>query len=174
MFRISTNSLRSIVIAASASGVIALVAPAFASDMGMGAGGMGHHETEATAFGKPGDPKKVGRTVTIEATEIAFNMKELNFKRGETVRVVLVNKGEQPHEFVIADATEQAEHRKMMQQMAGMDMASMHHNDGNSISADPGETKEFVWTFTKSGKFEFACNYPGHAEVGMTGPITVE
>lgn len=128
---------------------------------------------EALAFGKPGDPKKVDRTVTIEATEIAFNVKELTFKKGETIRFVFVNKGEQPHEFAIADEAEQLEHRKMMSEMAGMDMAGMHHNDGNSVSTEPGETKELIWTFTTPGKFAFACNYPGHAEVGMEGPLTV-
>ncbi|MCE9648402.1 MAG: cupredoxin family protein [Parvibaculum sp.] len=128
---------------------------------------------EALAFGKPGDPKKVDRTVTIEATEIAFNVKELTFKKGETIRFVFVNKGEQPHEFTIANEAEQLEHRQMMSEMAGMDMAGMHHNDGNSISTEPGETKELIWTFTTAGKFEFACNYPGHAEVGMEGPLIV-
>lgn len=126
------------------------------------------------AAGEPGDPKKATRTVTITATEIAFDIKKLTVKKGETVRFVLVNKGEQPHELTIADEAEQIAHRKMMQQMDGMDMASMGHNDANNVSAEPGETKELVWTFTKAGTVEFACNYPGHAEVGMVGEIEVK
>lgn len=146
--------------------VLAAALPASAQEIGMQP-----QAHEALAFGKPGDPKKVDRTVTIEATEIAFNVKELTFKKGETIRFVFVNKGEQPHEFTIADEAEQAEHRQMMADMAGMEM---DHNDGNSISTEPGETKELVWTFTTAGKFEFACNYPGHAEIGMEGPLTVK
>lgn len=88
---------------------------AFASDMDDG-------HNHAAAYGEPGDAKKADRTVTIEATEIAFNVKELTFRKGETVRFVFVNKGEQPHEFMIADAAELADHRQMMQQMAGMSM----------------------------------------------------
>lgn len=126
------------------------------------------------AAGEPGDPKKAMRTVTITATEIAFDVKNLTVKKGETVRFVLVNKGEQPHELTIADEAEQIAHRKMMQEMAGMDMASMGHSDANNVSAEPGETKELVWTFTKAGTVEFACNYPGHAEVGMVGEIEVK
>lgn len=126
------------------------------------------------AVGEPGDPKKVTRTVTITATEIAFDVEKLTVKKGETVRFVLVNKGEQPHELTIADEAEQKEHREMMRQMAGMDMASMGHSDANNVSADPGETKELVWKFTKAGTVEFACNYPGHAEVGMVGEIEVK
>ena len=131
-----------------------------------------HHELKA--YGQPGDPKKVKRTVTVLGTEIAFDAREMTFKRGETVRFIFVNKGEQPHEFMIGDAETQEEHRKMMQEMAGTDVASMGHVDPNTVSAEPGEKKELVLTFTKPGKFEFACNYPGHAEVGMQGVIIVK
>ena len=95
----------------------------------------------------------------------------MNFKKGETVKLILTNKGTQDHEITIASAAEQQEHRQMMQEMAGMKMT---HNDGNSVSVAPGETKELVWDFTKSGSFEFACNYPGHAEIGMEGKIAVK
>ena len=114
------------------------------------------------------------RTIEVTMHHSRFEPSRFVVRRGETVRFVLVNKGEQPHELTIADAAEQAEHRKMMRAMAGMDMASMGHNDPNTVSADPGETKALVWPFTGAGTFEFACNYPGHAEVGMTGKITVK
>ncbi len=132
---------------------------------------MGPASAHDAAAGEPGDPKKATRTVTITATEIAFDVKNLTVKKGETVRFVLVNRGEQPHELTIADEAEQIAHRKMMQEMAGMDM---DHSDANNVSAEPGETKELVWTFTKAGTIEFACNYPGHAEVGMLGEIEVK
>lgn len=194
MFGTTVVSFRSFAIAIMAIAAIALILPAArADDMGMGPGSMGHggmgpggmgpggmahHKMEATTFGEPGDPRKVSRTVTIEATEIAFNVHELKFKKGETVRFIFTNKGEQPHEFVIADTAEQARHRKMMTEMAGMTMhgmgmGGMHHNDANVISTEPGETRELVWTFTKTGSAEFSCNYPGHAEVGMQGKIEV-
>lgn len=147
---------------------LSLAAPAaFAA----GTDGDHHH---SAAYGEPGDATKADRTVTIEATEIAFNVKELAFRKGETVRFVFVNKGEQPHEFTIADAAEMAAHRQMMQDMAGMSMESMGHKSPNTVSTEPGETKELVWTFTQAGEFQFACNYPGHAEVGMEGKIIVK
>ncbi|MEN6544017.1 cupredoxin family protein [Parvibaculum sp.] len=147
---------------------LALAAPAaFASAVDDG-----HHH--GATYGEPGDAKKADRTVTIEATEIAYNVKDLTFRKGETVRFVFVNKGEQPHEFMIADAAEMAAHRQMMQEMAGMSMESMGHKSPNAVSTEPGETKELVWTFTNAGEFQFACNYPGHAEVGMGGKIIVK
>lgn len=132
-------------------------------------------EHHAANWGQPGDPKKVTRTVTIEATEIKYNTDKLTFKVGETVKFVFVNKGQQNHEFMIADAAEQQEHRQMMQDMAGMSVDQMHHEkEANMVDTKPGETKELVWTFTTAGTFEFACNYPGHAEVGMAGTIVVQ
>lgn len=150
-----------------AAGLALAASSAFASGMDDG-----HHH--ATTYGEPGDAKKADRTVTIEATEIAFNVKDLTFKKGEMVRFVFVNKGEQPHEFMIADAAEMSAHRQMMQEMAGMSMESMGHKSPNAISTEPGETKALVWTFTEAGEFQFACNYPGHAEVGMEGRIIVK
>ena len=55
---------------------------------------------------------------------------------------------------------------------AGMGMR-LKHDDQNSILLEPGESKELVWTFTKAGSLEFACNLPGHYEVGMMGKISV-
>ncbi|MBI3677000.1 MAG: cupredoxin domain-containing protein [Proteobacteria bacterium] len=132
-----------------------------------------HHVVD-TPWGTSGDRAKVTRTVTIIATEIKFNVTHLTFKKGETVKFVFVNKGEQAHEFMIADAAEQAEHRKMMSDMAGANMQAANHADeGNVVDAKPNETKELVWRFTKKGKFQFACNYIGHAEAGMIGTIDV-
>lgn len=128
----------------------------------------------ATRWGVRGDPAKITRTVTIIATEIKFNVTRLTFKKGETVRFIFVNKGEQPHEFMIADAAEQEEHRTMMSEMSGTTMrAGSHDDEGNVVDAKPGETKELIWRFTKKGTFQFACNYVGHAEAGMIGTIDI-
>jgi uncharacterized cupredoxin-like copper-binding protein len=131
------------------------------------------HHLVGTRWGTPGDSSKVTRTVTIVATEIKYNVTHLTFRKGETVRFVFVNKGEQPHEFMIADAAEQAEHRKIMSEMSGMKMPAGNHDDGNMVDAKPGEMKDLIWHFTKKGRFEFACNYVGHAEAGMIGTISV-
>jgi uncharacterized cupredoxin-like copper-binding protein len=56
-------------------------------------------------------------------------------------------------------------------QMPGMQGHSMKHDDPNSVLIGPGETKELVWKFTKTGALEFACNIPGHYESGMVGKI---
>ncbi len=133
--------------------------------------GHGHegHETSEPIYGRPGKSQDVTRIVTLIATEMRYSESELEFTAGETVKFVLINKGRQDHELMIADAHEQLEHRMMMLSMEG----SHHHDEGNVIEVKPGETRELIWTFTQPGNFEFACNFPGHAERGMTGKISV-
>ncbi len=145
--------------------------------------GMEKFETklaDTSAFGMKGDPAKVSRTITVEASEIKFDIEKIDAKAGETIRLVITNKGEQPHELTIGDPAYQEVAREMMTHMAEMDMdmtspehAAQHASAGNTVVIQVGETKEIVWAFSKAGSFEFSCNMPGHPEVGMKGPIEV-
>jgi len=133
-----------------------------------------------SAFGMKGDPAKVSRAVEIEASEIRFDLEALQVERGETIRFVVTNKGEQPHELSIGDEAYHEIARQMMAHMAemGMDPASdehaaVHAAAGNTAIVPVGETREVVWAFTEPGSFEFSCNFVGHAEVGMKGRIIV-
>jgi uncharacterized cupredoxin-like copper-binding protein len=36
-----------------------------------------------------------------------------------------------------------------------------------------GKQGEIIWTFNRSGEFDFACLLPGHYEAGMVGKIKV-
>ncbi len=134
----------------------------------------GSHGTNSTS-GEPGDPKKATRTVKLDASEYAFSEQALSFKAGETVKFVVSNKGKLKHELTIGDAAEQAAHAAEMSTMSDMkhDEGS-HEMPANSIHIAPGETRELVWKFSKPGKLLFACNYPGHSDLGMQGRIAVE
>lgn len=115
----------------------------------------------------PGNPADVSRTIRIEARDLAFDVKTIRVKTGETIRFVVTNKGAVPHEFVLANHEENIEHRAMMAQMP-----DMVHHDPNMITLQPGETKELIWRFGDDPDFEFACNIPGHSESGMWGTFT--
>ena len=144
-----------------------------------------HEEMEAklgdtAAFGAKGRSAEVSRTVNIEASEIRFNVEQLEFKVDETVRFVITNKGEQTHELSIGDTEYHQIARQMMAHMTEMGMdpaapehAAIHASAGNTVVVRVGETKEIVWTFSRPGTFEFSCNMVGHSEVGMKGTITV-
>lgn len=131
--------------------------------------GHGHGATSARTKAKP------TRTVKLDADEYAFSEQALTFKAGETVKFVVTNKGKLKHELTIGDAAEQAAHAREMAQMSDMKHdEDTHAMPENSIHVAPGETRELVYTFDKAGKLLFACNYPGHSDLGMEGRIVVE
>ncbi len=126
----------------------------------------GHNDDHGrSAVGRPGDPAKVDRVIAVDLLDAM----RLDFKSpftvrpGETVKFVVSNRGAIRHEFSIGSAAEQAAHREMMRRMPGM-----VHEDGNSITVEPGQTRELVWTFDGQDEVVFSCNIPGHAEAGMT------
>ncbi|KPA88919.1 MULTISPECIES: cupredoxin domain-containing protein [Pseudomonas] len=152
----------------------------------------GHYD-----FGQPAPASKATRTIEVTMTDIAFDAKELEVKAGETVRFVLVNKGQLLHEFNLGEAAMHAAHQqemlKMQQSgmltptgmkmpamdhssMAGgaMDHGMMKHDDPNSVLVEPGKTAELTWTFSKAGSLEFACNIPGHYQAGMVGRLKID
>ncbi len=138
----------------------------------MGHGGEQHAQhaaSAASAAGQPGDPARASRTVKVTALDtMRFEPAKLAVKAGETVRFEVTNAGKVAHEFTIGDAKTQREHEEMMQKMPGM-----KHDDPNSVSLAPGETKTLVWQFGKPGTAELGCHEPGHYPAGMRSLVAV-
>jgi uncharacterized cupredoxin-like copper-binding protein len=147
-------------------------------------------------FGQPAPAAKASRSIEVVMGDMTFSPKAIDIKAGETVRFVLVNKGQLLHEFNLGDAAMHARHQQEMLQMqqsgmltptgikamdhgamAGMDHGKMdhgmQHDDPNSVLVEPGKTAELTWTFSKATSLEFACNIPGHYQAGMVGKLTV-
>lgn len=144
---------------------ILLAAPAYAGP---------NHANEHT-FGEPGKPENVTRTVLVEAHDADGDMKfvhePLEIRLGETIKFVVTNKGEMPHEFALGDSPTQRAHALMMEKMPDM----KHHDDPSAVTLAPGETKEIVWTFNKpiQGYIELACQMPGHYAGGMFSKVSL-
>lgn len=128
---------------------------------------------------------EVDRTVKVTAGDLWFKPDDLSIAPGETVKFVIENTGKLEHEFVIGAASEQEEHREMMQDMASNgggdhDMSTGHHsmtdNAMPSVTVASGETKTLVWTATDTANeaLVYACNIPGHFEAGMHGKLDVK
>src|SRR5690349_7294747 len=75
------------------------------------------HQDGAAAYGHPGRAQDVSRTITLIATEMQYSESTITVTAGDTIRFVLVNKGRQDHDLMIADTQEQLEHRQMMAAM---------------------------------------------------------
>lgn len=127
-------------------------------------------KVEETEFGREGDPAKATRTIRLDMSDaMRFTPADLTVRRGETVRLVAVNKGQVLHEMVLGTADELKKHAEMMKKFPGME-----HDEPHMAHVKPGKSGEIVWQFTQAGVFQFACLIPGHFEAGMVGKVTVK
>jgi uncharacterized cupredoxin-like copper-binding protein len=147
-------------------------------------------------FGRPASASQATRTVELTLGDMFFEPKSVQVKAGETVRFVLINKGQLLHEFNLGDAAMHAIHQQEMLKMVASGMLTstamnheamghgaahnasagamaMNHDDPNSVLVEPGKTAELTWTFAKAGRLEFACNIPGHYQAGMVGTLKI-
>jgi len=155
----------------------------------------GGAENRQLPWGVAGDPASVSRTIEIEMLDaMRFRPDAIDVRRGETVRFVVRNTGQLPHEFVIGtkkaldrhaaqmakmapakeSAAREAQHATSRNHAAAPDAhgTEAHDHDAAYVTrVPPGATGEIVWKFNRRGRFEFACLMPGHYEAGMVGSI---
>lgn len=125
---------------------------------------------EERDFGREGDPKKVRRTVKLDMTDaFRFTPADVTVQRGETVKIVVANRGQVLHEMVLGTTEELKAHAALMKKFPDME-----HADANMAHVKPGAKGEIVWQFTKAGEYQFACLIPGHYEAGMVGKVVVK
>ncbi len=127
-----------------------------------------------TAFGRSGDADKVTRTITIDMTDdLHFLPEAIEVRRGETIRIVAVNRGAAMHEIVLGTTRELADHAELMKKHPAME-----HDEPFMAHVPPGGRGEIVWQFDQPGTFRFACLIPGHTwnelSEGMVGTIVVK
>jgi len=124
---------------------------------------------EQQAWGIAGEARAVGRTVDIRMTDtMRFGPDRLEIRQGETVRFRIHNTGRIMHEFVIGTRQVLEEHAALMKRFPNME-----HDEPYMAHVAPGKSGEVIWTFNRSGRFDFACLLPGHYDAGMTGRIDV-
>ena len=140
-------------------------------------------------IGEKGKLSEVDRTIEIKMYDNYYEPKEINIKKGETIKFIIYNYGELVHEFNIATKEMHIKHQPEMVKMVEhqilladkidkkkmMEMAkknpAMAHSHNNSVLLSPGEKAELIWKFSNSLEIEAACNVPGHYEVGMIAKI---
>lgn len=128
------------------------------------------HGTDASAIGQAGDPAKVGRVIHVTMDDtMRYEPSSINVKEGETVRLIVENKGQLKHELTLGDPAFLKEHAAQM-----LKFPNMEHNDPNMVALEAGAKGEIIWQFTQAGTVDFACLQPGHFEAGMRGAVTVK
>lgn len=170
------NRILIITIAAVAALTFAASTQAFAAGSGHDQHAHDNNNAHTIAGGEPGKESDVVRTIEVIASDdLTFSIPSLEVKDGETIKFIVINKGEAPHDFTIGTPEIQTAHQKemskMMDAMDSHDGHKMEHNDPNALFLNPGERKELIWKFNETAKLEFGCNVPGHYQAGMKGDI---
>ena len=144
-----------------------------AADVAMTVPAFAHEDHGWFSAGRPGDPTKPARVVEVKMFEgggkMGFEPARIEVGRGEQIRFVLHNSGEEDHEFILATVGENRKHAEVMKKYP-----EMEHADPNGRRVLPHGSGELVWKFTKRGTFEFAFLVPGHYDKGMFGKIIVK
>jgi uncharacterized cupredoxin-like copper-binding protein len=124
---------------------------------------------EQKDWGIAGDAKSVKRVITLNMSDnMRFSPDLISIKQGETIRFVVKNHGKQLHEMVIGTKPELDAHAAMM-----VKFPRMEHDEPYMAHVGAGRSQDLIWTFNKSGSFDFACLIAGHYQAGMVGKINV-
>jgi uncharacterized cupredoxin-like copper-binding protein len=100
---------------------------------------------------------------------MAYEPATIEVSPGEVITFSVTNQGQAVHEFTLGDEATQQEHEEEMSEMG----SGMDHEEPNTISLEPGETRELTWRFPETGTVLYACHEPGHYQAGMQGAIAV-
>jgi len=127
----------------------------------------GHHAGGAQSYsvGEPAEAAKADRVVNVvmaDTMTYRFNPDIDSIRDGEVINFVVTNEGKINHEFSIGNQADQIAHADMMSKMP-----NMIHDDPNTITVPPGESKSLAWRFKGDDLVVFACNIPGHYQAGM-------
>jgi uncharacterized cupredoxin-like copper-binding protein len=104
-----------------------------------------------------------------DGKKMQFEPARIEVRKGEQIRFVLENSGDENHEFVLATIKENQKHGELMKKFPDME-----HDDPNAKRVMTSGNGELLWKFSKRGEFEFACLIPGHYEAGMRGTVIVK
>jgi uncharacterized cupredoxin-like copper-binding protein len=143
-------------------------------------------------IGTIGKLDEVDRIIKVKMYDTYYEPSLFNIKSGETIKFEVENFGELVHEFNIGNMMMHKQHKpemeKMveneilfpdyidkvkMKKMAKMDK-SMGHSHSNSVLLEPKEKKNLIWKFDNATNIEFACNIPGHYQIGMIAKVKIK
>lgn len=102
------------------------------------------------------------QTITVIATEYAFDPGRLTFRVGVPYRLHLENRGKELHEFTAPAFLKSV-------QLGNPDALNA---DRTEVVLRPGEQKDLYLVPGQAGRYPFAC--ADHGWAGMTGEIIVE
>ncbi len=140
-------------------------------------------------MGEVGKLDEVSRTINVKMYDSYYEPKEINIKKGETIKFLVENLGELVHEYNIATKEMHLKHQPEMQKMVEHEILladridkvkmkemskkdhAMAHKHENSLLLEPKQKGQIIWKFNTDANLEIACNVPGHYQLGMISKL---
>jgi plastocyanin len=107
------------------------------------------NQNAVTETSVSGTPNPNAKEFNVTATEFAFSPSTISVKKGDVVRINLLNNGTFSHNLTFANL-----------------------NLGTKTIAS-GESDSLEFTADKTGSFGFTCTVDSHKDKGMAGTLTV-
>lgn len=122
----------------------------------------------AAGSSSPAPSASAAQRIEVMLTDtLKIEPAEMTVRTEQEVTFVVTNTGAIEHEFYLGGQAAQAEQEQMMAS------GQMAHDTAESISLQPGETKELTYTFDTAGQTLAGCHVAGHYAGGMKAAITV-
>jgi uncharacterized cupredoxin-like copper-binding protein len=113
------------------------------------------------------------RDVRVTISGLHFVPDRFEARVGETIRFIVSNPTNLPHELFIGTMAEQlAHHQEVMKQSPAEQVQLMQHT-GYGIYLMAQDSGEFVYYFSQPGDVVMGCHVPGHWEGGMMAIVSV-
>ena len=113
------------------------------------------------------------RDIPVTISGMHFVPDHFEVRVGETIRFIVTNPTNLPHELFIGTMAEQlAHHAQVMNQPPPQQVQLMQHT-GYGIYLEPNDSGQFIYHFSDAGQVMIGCHVPRHWEAGMLATITV-
>lgn len=111
------------------------------------------------------EPPQSPQTVAITIKHSRFVPARFTFRRGVTVRFVIINTDPIDHEFILGDEAVQRRHETGTE--------PVHDRVPGEVSVPAGTQAETTYTFSRPGGLLIGCHAPGHYTYGMRGWVRI-
>lgn len=114
-------------------------------------------------------------SLSLLATDIAYDKDRIEVVAGQPVSITLNNEGALEHDFSIMEIPHMGEVTSdEMEDEMGHDMSAMEVDPDVHVAAPIGGSSSVEFTPSTPGEYEFFCTTAGHKEAGMTGTLVVQ
>lgn len=118
------------------------------------------------------------QAVTLQATDIAYNVNQIEVVAGRPVQLTLQNDGALIHDFSIEALPHSGDvlvaEPAAAGEMAGHNMSHMADTLQIHMATPAGGRNTLTFTPSAEGTYVFFCTEPGHKEAGMRGTLVVQ